>query len=233
MTVPWPPAWAEDTPHQGAMRWWVLAAVVLLGLYEGLAVPDYWAKSAVKLVLFALVPLIWLFRAEIAELWGRMEWSKLRVPLLLGALAVPVTYFVLAGVLTTLDTSSMGSAVTGTVGDSVPEYLLTTIYIMAVNSTLEEWFFRGVALRAFGGQSLAARWRGVGVSSTLFALYHVAIIGTWSSPFAVAVTVAGLAVAGVILSWIRLRYGSVAASWLVHASVNLGINLIGYRMLFG
>jgi len=38
---------------------------------------------------------------------------------------------------------------------------------------------------------------------------------------------------GLFLQWLDGRYKSIIAGWLVHASANIAINVIGALMIFG
>ena len=51
----------------------------------------------------------------------------------------------------------------------------------------------------------------------------------WFHPVWFGLFIIGLAVAGMLFDWLD-RKGSIWCGWLVHASANLAINLIGMRM---
>lgn len=107
----------------------------------------------------------------------------------------------------------------------------------------EELLFRGALL----GLLLRNRRprHAVAASSLLFGLWHVAPtvrklreshVTGWAaapSPAARVGTVAGVvgvtAGAGVALSWLRLRSGSIAAPWIAHSAVN-AISYLGARL---
>ncbi len=104
---------------------------------------------------------------------------------------------------------------------------VVALYITLVNSLLEEVFFRGFAfltLRKYAPERFAYLFSGVA-----FALYHVSIMDGWFHPVWFGVFIAGLAVAGCLFNFLD-RKGSIWCGWLVHASANLAINLIGMRM---
>ena len=104
---------------------------------------------------------------------------------------------------------------------------VVALYIILVNALLEEIFFRGfafLALRQYAGERFAYVFSGIA-----FALYHVSIMDGWFHPIWFGLFVAGLAVAGILFDWLD-RQESIWNGWLVHASANLAINLIGMRM---
>ena len=84
---------------------------------------------------------------------------------------------------------------------------------------VEETIFRGFLY------PVIARWLGVAggvlVTGTLFGLMHAAQLwGGWGQ-------IALLVLVGVVLTWVRARTGTVAASYFVHLGYN-GLQLVGY-----
>lgn len=84
---------------------------------------------------------------------------------------------------------------------------------------VEETIFRGFLY------PVIARWLGVAagvvVTGTLFGLMHAAQLwGGWGQ-------IALLIMVGIVLTWVRARTGTVAASYFVHLGYN-GLQLVGY-----
>ena len=92
---------------------------------------------------------------------------------------------------------------------------------------LEEFFFRGFAFLT-AERKTPRVWL---FSALAFALYHVAIMGSWFHPILFVLLTAALAVAGVLFNALD-REGTLWPAWLVHMAANLAINLIGMH-LFG
>jgi len=97
--------------------------------------------------------------------------------------------------------------------------LLFGILGVLVAPLVEETIFRGflypVIARRLG---IAA---GIAITGTLFGLMHAAQLwGGWGQ-------IALLIVVGVVLTWVRARTGTVAASYFVHLGYN-GLQLAGY-----
>ena len=97
--------------------------------------------------------------------------------------------------------------------------LLFGILGVLVAPLVEETIFRGflypVIARRLG---IAA---GIAVTGTLFGLMHAAQLwGGWGQ-------IALLILVGVVLTWVRARTGTVAASYFVHLGYN-GLQLVGY-----
>ena len=71
------------------------------------------------------------------------------------------------------------------------------------------------------------------ISAVLFSLYHIGIFVTWFSVPLFILCVAGLAGVGLFLQWVSEKFRSIAASYVVHASANISINVIGALLIFG
>ena len=105
--------------------------------------------------------------------------------------------------------------------------LFAFAYITIFNSFLEEAFFRGFIYHIFTNKKAGAI-----VSAFLFSIYHITIFGTWFHPAVFVVAVVGLAIVGGFLQWLSFRYKTIIASWIVHASANVAINIIGALLIF-
>jgi membrane protease YdiL (CAAX protease family) len=97
--------------------------------------------------------------------------------------------------------------------------LLFGILGVLVAPIVEETIFRGFLYPVIARQwGIAA---GIAVTGTLFGLMHAAQLwGGWGQ-------IALLILVGVVLTWVRARTGTVAASYLVHLGYN-GLQLVGY-----
>ena len=92
-----------------------------------------------------------------------------------------------------------------------------TLSAVVAAPILEELFFRElVQIRILGR---LAPWKAIGVSATVFGLFHLASGGP--------VLVTSLAAMGAVLGWVRVRTGSLGPPIVLHA-LN---NLIALRML--
>src|SRR5579862_5832822 len=84
---------------------------------------------------------------------------------------------------------------------------------------VEETIFRGFLYPVIARRLGVAA--GVAITGTLFGLMHAAQLwGGWGQ-------IALLIVVGVVLTWVRARTGTVAASYFVHLGYN-GLQLAGY-----
>ena len=207
---------------------------VLMNLVDGVLTPPYAVKSAVKLVLFAGVPLIYYLtdRKERAVLKKLLTPSKkgfaLSLPLGAGCFAVILgAFFALRGIV---DFSGITKSLTGDSGITAENFIFVALYISFVNSFLEEFFFRGFAFVTL--KRHASRRLAYFLGAFLFAFYHVGMTVTWL-PFPVFLAeLAGLTVGGLIFNFLCEKTETVYPSYIVHMCCNFGINLIGF-ILFG
>lgn len=110
------------------------------------------------------------------------------------------------------------------------EFIFRGIYIILGNSFLEEFFFRGfifLSLQRAGFSKFAHIY-----SSLLFAIYHIALFQTWFPLFVMLLVLLSLFVVGFILNKLVLRVASFTGSWIIHASCDLAIILIGWIALY-
>jgi hypothetical protein len=104
---------------------------------------------------------------------------------------------------------------------------LQSLYYLALNATVEEWFFRGFLQ---GGLS---RWWGapagaVVVTTAVFGVYH--FLDRWGWRPVVGATAAGLAL-GLIYLW-QPNPPSLLAPTLVHAAITSGFLSLGPYAIF-
>lgn len=207
-----------------------LLAVTAVFLTEQVIQPSYWLKSAIKVLAFS-VPVIgyaFLTGKTIPETVYLRKISR-PAPLFL----CMVLFFAGAMLLffifhEQLNLAGIRQALLQKEHLTRENCLFVFAYIIFCNSFLEEAFFRGFVFQLF-------RTKGVGalLSAGLFSVYHIGIFITWFSVPLFILCVAGLAGVGLFLQWISEKYRSVAASYVVHASANLAINLIGALLVFG
>lgn len=210
-----------------------ICALVLLGcaamtLVDGVLRPPYAVKSAVKLALFLLAPLLYgyaagkdgyraLFRIQRRALLRVLALGFGVFALILGA------YFALRSVS---DFSAVAALLGKNAGVTAENFLWVSLYISFVNSLLEEFFFRGFAflvLRRYAGERFACVF-----SALSFALYHTAMMLGWFPPLLFLLALAGLTAGGVLFNLLDARAGTIFPSWAVHIFANLAINTVGF-----
>ncbi len=208
----------------------VLLCCGVMAAVDGAQV-GYAQKSAVKLALFLLVPLLF---ARFGSVWLKSLFvagkRQLLFALSLGAGVYALIlggYFLLRGFF---DFSAVTGALAANVGVTKGNFLFVALYISFVNSLLEEFFFRGFAFLTL--KTLSSRRFACVFSAVAFALYHVAMMRGWFGAGLFALLLAGLFVGGLLFNALVERGGSIYPSWLVHMCANFAINTVGF-VLFG
>jgi len=208
-----------------------IVCCLAMTLVDGIIRPGYIPKSAIKICLFLLLPLV--VTAVKRELscrdFLRFQPKGFLAALVLGGCVYGVilgSYFI---VRPFFDFSSIADSLTKNAGVTADNFLYVSLYISFANSMLEEFFFRGflfMNLKKHHSRKLAY-W----FSAAAFALYHVAMMSGWFSPILFALVMVGLIVGGMLFNLLNERMGTVYCSWLVHMCANFAINTIGFLLL--
>lgn len=208
----------------------VLLCAAAMSCVDGLWHPPYALKSAVKAVLFLLVPLGYFLRHREALKTLFRPGGALRRALLLGAAvyaAILFAYFLLRA---QIDFSGIAAQLSGEAGVNGGNFLFVALYISFVNSLLEEFFFRGYAFLAL--RRLTSRPFAYAFSALAFAAYHAGMTAGWFRPAVWALAMLGLFAGGCVFNRLNEKEGSIYPSWLVHMCANFAINTVGF-ILFG
>lgn len=210
----------------------IIIICTIMAFIDGVLSPDYFVKSAIKLILFFLTPILFTRGIKDVSYKGlfRVERKMLIMPILLG---VGVYVFILGAYAILgpyFDFSNVTVALADNYGVSKDNFVTVALYISFVNSLLEEFFFRGFAfliLMKYTTTRFAYLF-----SAGVFSLYHVAIMSSWFSPLLFLLLILSLFLAGLMFDWLNKRQGTIYTSWLVHMCANFAINTIGF-LLFG
>ena len=204
---------------------------IAMAMVDGVLRPGYALKSAIKIALFLLIPLI----------ASRLDRNILYLPLLrpkkkgfLPAIGLGIgIYAVILGgyflVSPFFDFSKIAGSLTENAGVTKENFLYVSLYISFANSFLEEFFFRGFVFTNLKQHS--GRKRAYIFSSAAFSLYHVAMMIGWFSPALFLLVMVGLVIGGVIFNWLNEKLDTIYCSWLTHMFANFAINTIGFILL--
>lgn len=204
----------------------LLLCCLAMACVDALWNPPYVVKSAVKIVLFLLLPL--LFAAVQPDLSVRALFHISPRGVLPSLLAGCAVYGIILGGYFLLHPLLDLSRVTGmlaTEGIHKTTYVAVALYIAVCNSFLEEFFFRGfsfLTLRRF----LPSKTAGI-ASAAAFALYHIAIMIGWFPLPLFLLLISAPFLTGLVFNALDARCGTTFPSWMLHMFANLGINTIG------
>lgn len=197
-----------------------------MALVETVLEPVYGVKSALKTVLFLLLPLAYL-KAE-----GEAGLRKLLIPtrkgfgrgLLLGGtiyVLILGAFWLTKGVF---DYAAIIEALEKDQGVSRESFVWVAAYISFGNSLLEEFFFRGFAFLKLRGS--VERQAAYAFSACLFAGYHVFMIAASFPLPLLLLAVLGLAAGGMIFCRLDEKDGNLYNSWMVHVFADLALMTI-------
>ena len=208
-----------------------LACGAVMALVDGVLKHGYAVKSAIKVALFSLMPLL----ASVLD--RNVKYLPLLKPKkkgLLPAFLIGICiYAVIVGaywiVSPFFDFSGIADSLKRDVGVTGENFLFVSLYISLVNSFLEEFFFRGFTFTNL--KTLWGRGAAYCFSAALFSLYHVAMMGGWFSPLLFLLVMLGLGAGGVIFNYLNEKMDTIYCSWLAHMFANFAINTIGFTLL--
>ncbi len=114
--------------------------------------------------------------------------------------------------------------------DSVSVYIFAACYWTLINSLIEEylwrWFVPTQGLVVFG------RRGAIFAAGVFFALHHIVAMAAYLTLGLNLLAALGVAIGGMIWSWIYLRYRNLWAAYLSHILADLGVFSVGYLLLF-
>lgn len=207
-------------------------AIAIMYCVDNIICPDYFIKSFIKVLLFGGCVVLYSLLARENTLKANFHLNKKRNLLICGAIAL-LTYGIILGGYALLQNYMDPAQITGNMfakgNISQDNFLWVALYISAVNSFLEEIFFRGLLflqIKKMGYRKLA-----YSISAFFFAIYHIGIVVSWFNLWIFILIIFLLYVAGVILNKAAESCDSFLGSWVIHIFANLGINTIGCWLL--
>lgn len=211
----------------------VMAAAVLccgvMALVDGVIQPGYGTKSAIKITVFALVPLL---QTRFSSLTPLREIFRFRKKGFAAALGLGIGIYILIFgawwiLRNWIDFSGIAGNLSEDAGVTRDNFLMVSLYISFVNSLLEEFFFRGFLFTNLKANRKLAYC----FSALAFSLYHATMMIGWFHFLITGLVLLGLFVGGLIFNWLNERFDCIYVSWLTHMFANFSINTIGFILL--
>lgn len=206
----------------------VIIACIVMGIVDAVIQPGYAIKSAIKIIMFLLIPIVYgLFLKEF-NIKNLMKPDKkgLCIAICLGFVIYGVVlgaYWIFKDVF---DFSALTGSLNETTGVNKSNFIWVAIYISFVNSLLEEFFFRGFSFITL--KKLTSRRFAYVFSSMAFALYHIAMMIGWFGLPVILISLVGLFIGGMIFNRFDEKSENIYLSWLIHMFANFAINTIGF-----
>jgi membrane protease YdiL (CAAX protease family) len=206
-------------------------------LQRASAVIQQGAFGAGKLIQFAF-PLVWVLFVVRAPVLGRSPrpgsgiGSGIAFGLSVFAAALALYLLVLRS-WPGLDVARQMAQgkVSGMGIDSPWKYGLMGLFYSVVHSGMEEYYWRWFVFARL--KKLAGVPAAIWVSSLGFMAHHVIVLAFFfgaTSPLAYLFS-AAVAIGGAFWAWLYHRTGTLSASWISHAIVDVAIFTIGYDMV--
>ena len=206
----------------------VIIACIVMGIVDAVIQPGYAIKSAIKIIMFLLIPIVYgLFFKEF-NIKNLMKPDKkgLCIAICLGFVIYGVVlgaYWIFKDVF---DFSALTGSLNETTGVNKSNFIWVAIYISFVNSLLEEFFFRGFSFITL--KKLTSRRFAYVFSSMVFALYHIAMMIGWFGLPVILISLVGLFIGGMIFNRFDEKSENIYLSWLIHMFANFATNTIGF-----
>ncbi len=205
-----------------------LFCCILMAIVDGIIMPGYIIKSIIKIITFLIIPFI------CCRIFKDIRFKELFIPdkkgigvaLILGCIVYGIIlggYHIFKNIF---DFSSIAKSLTSSTGVDRNNFLYVSIYISLVNSMMEEFFFRGFVFKNITNKKIAYVF-----SSSIFALYHVAMMIGWFDIWVFLLVMTGLFLGGILFNFLNEKFKTVYVSWTVHMFANFAINTIGFILL--
>ena len=235
---------APSKPTSPADRAIILVALVLPTLITWIYF--IWLKDAPQSVQQATYSVVKTIQFALPAAWVLLvqrEWPKLHRPsarsLVIGVLFGVAVGLAMAALYVALQSMGMLDSPAAAIRSKVASfgigsplgYLVFAIFVSAIHSLLEEYYWRWFV---FSQLSRSVQLpTAILISSLGFAAHHVVVLSLyfgWTSPLTWLFSLA-IVIGGACWAWLYHKSNSLIAPWLSHAFVDAAIFAIGYRVI--
>jgi len=193
---------------------------------------SYWERSGIKIVLFLLIPLIYVCfmpRTDLFSIFRQKEKEGgFKRSFLLGLMVYAGLILLYILMKDLIDLGTIEASMANNMMITKDNFIMVAIYISFINSFLEEFFFRGFAFLKL--KKKTGRYFAYGISSMAFSIYHFSIIDGWVSPLLTVLGLVGLFASGMFFNFLNEKNENIWNSYMVHMFANFAINTIGLQM---
>lgn len=206
----------------------VIICCGIMAVIETIVEPTYALKSAIKIILFLFIPLIFLKTQKAVSIKNAFILNKKDIGRLL-ILGFAIYAVIMVAYLLTkniFDYSSLISSLSADQQVSNKSFIWVAAYISLCNSLLEEFAFRFVsfiALSKYTSKKIAFIF-----SSVAFAVYHVAMFASSFPLPLIILSLVGLTSGGMIFNYVDDKNKTIYNSWIIHMFADFAIMTIWY-----
>ena len=206
----------------------VIVCCIAMAIIEIIIEPAYFIKSILKISLFFFVPLA-LMKMQRGKVFSRaFSLDKKSILKLFGLGLIIYAVIMVAFFITKefFDYSALVESLSADQNVSQRSFIWVALYISFCNSLLEEFLFRFVAFIKLS--ELVTKTTAYIFSSLMFALYHIAMVGTSFPVPLLLLAIAGLAIGGAIFNYVDDKGRNIYNSWIIHMFADFAIMTIWY-----
>jgi len=207
----------------------VIIGCIFMAYIETIICPGYWIKSIIKAITFLGLYYLYIKSDRNSVCVSKINRNNSKssiIKYILFCIIVYVTIIFLFLIIKRYyDFSNITSILQDKYNINKSNYIFVFLYIIFINSFLEEIFFRKFAFLTLNNYS-SSRFANV-FSAMAFSLYHVSIITGWFSISLFFVMVIALFICGLLFNYIDSQTNNIYPSWIIHITANLSINTIG------
>lgn len=205
----------------------VVVSCIAMAIVETVIEPIYPVKSALKVVFFLILPIVFMKIVD-EKIFDSFALDKKSILKLLGLGAgiyalIMGAYFLTRGVF---DYTALVDSLSADQHVTPDSFIWIALYISFGNSLLEEFLFRLIAFIVLSRH--APKPVAYVFSSVLFAVYHIAMIGKSFPLPLLALALVGLAAGGCIFNYVDDKNKNIYNSWIIHMFADFAIMTIWY-----
>lgn len=209
----------------------IFISISIMAIIDAVINPGYIYKSGIKIVMFFLIPLIYIKYTgsdNLKNVFKVRNNKSLLISIIIGLFLYMIilgAYFILKSFI---ELDSIKDILTENLNVNKNNFVFIALYISFINSLLEEIFFRGFIFLNL--RRIIISKNAYIISALAFALYHIAIMGSWFRPFIFILAMIGLFIGGIIFNYLDESNENIYSSWIVHMMANFAINTVGFIM---
>lgn len=206
----------------------VIISCLIMALVETIIEPTYAIKSMSKILFFFLIPIIFIKGLKIESLSKVFYLDKEDIAKLV-ILGLSIYVVIMGAYFFTRQVFDYENLVTSLMTDqqvAQDRFIGISLYISLANSFLEEFMFRLIAfilLRKYISKTAAHLF-----SASMFAIYHIGMIGKSFPVHLIILSLIGLFVGGLIFNYVDDKDDSIFNSWIIHMFADFALVTIWY-----
>lgn len=206
----------------------VIICCIIMAVIETIIEPPYFVKSGIKIIVFLVFPLIFvkILNIKLFDKSFRLDKKSILKLLLLGFSIYAVIFGAYAVTRNSFDYSALVESLSEDQKVEENRFIWVALYISFCNSFLEEFLFRFISfikLSEFTDRKIAYTF-----SSVIFAVYHIAMIGSSFPLLLLVLALIGLTVGGFIFDFVDKKNGNIYNSWIIHMFADFAIMTIWF-----